>query len=36
LSRPAAFEEPNNGVERMRLMVDDPTALCARAAHAER
>jgi len=32
----AAFEEPNNGVERARLTVGDLASLSARAAHAER
>jgi hypothetical protein len=35
LSRRAAFEEPNNGVERARATVDDLASLSARAAHAE-
>jgi hypothetical protein len=36
LSGLAAFEEPNNGVERARLTVADLASLSARAAHAER
>jgi hypothetical protein len=32
----AAFEEPNNGVERARSTVGDLASLSARAAHAER
>jgi hypothetical protein len=36
LSRRAAFEAPNNGVERARLTVGDLASLGVRAAHAER